>query len=263
MQPTGPTPYPDVNALLARLLADLRAALGAQLAGLYLYGSLSLGDFDPASSDVDFLVATRDQLPGETLAALAAMHARIADSDLPLAQKLEGSYIPLAALRRHDPADAVHPTIGLDWDFGPAEHGGNWVIERHIVREPGVTVWGPPPATLIDPVPPAALRAATRDALRGFWARQLHGPDWLRTRDYQAFAILTMCRALHLLATGAVASKPAAAAWARAEYPAWAALIGRALVWRHDRRPDDMADVLAFVRWMVARVRGGDGEYNT
>lgn len=249
----GPTPYPAVNDALALLLREVRATLGAEFVGLYLYGSLSLGDFTPGSSDVDFLVVTREALPPATRAALAALHARLAASEVPYARKLEGWYFPRAVLRRDDPAARV-PTIGADWPFGPSEPGPVWIIERWIVRERGVTVAGPPPATLIDPVSSGALRGAVRALLRDFWARQLDGPDWLRPRDYQAFAILTMCRALHTLASGTVVSKPVAATWATAHLdPRWSPLIARALAWRHDARPDDMAEMLSFVRWTVER----------
>ena len=42
----SPTPYPEVNAILNVLLADVRAILGDQFVGFYLYGSLASGDFD-------------------------------------------------------------------------------------------------------------------------------------------------------------------------------------------------------------------------
>jgi len=251
-----PTPFPIVNLLLDLLLRAVRDVLGAEFVGMYLYGSLALGDFAPGSSDIDFLVATARELPDETVAALGAMHARIAASGLAWADKLEGSYIPRAALRRYDPADNRHPTIGADWPFSIREHSSNWVIERHIVREHGVVIWGPPPKALIDPVSPDELRAAVWEALDGFWRAQSGGPEpeWLRTRDYQAFAILTMCRALYTLAHGDVASKPMAAAWARATLPApWPDLIATALVWRHDPRPGDIAAMLAFVRYTIER----------
>lgn len=251
-----PTPYPEVNAVLALLLEGVRAALGEELVGLYLSGSLSSGDFDPGSSDIDFLVVTVGALPEATLAVLRDMHARIAAGRQPWATRLEGVYWPRAALRRHDPADARHPTIGVDWAFGPGEHGPNWVIERRIVRERGVTVWGPPPRTLIDPVSPDALRAATLDTVLDRWPPRLRDPEWLRTREYQAFAILTMCRALYTLEQGEVASKSVAAAWARdrLEQP-WPDLIDRALPWRGDERPADPTETLAFIRYTIARCR--------
>jgi hypothetical protein len=250
----GPTAYPAVNELLAELVREIRAILGPELVGLYLYGSLSLGDFDLASRDVDFLAVTRDSLSSEALAALGAMHARLGSSAFPYADKLEGWYFTRAALRRPSPDEPLQATIGADWPFGLQAPSAVWVIERYIVREHGLTVFGPSPRDLIDPVTPDALRAATRTLLRDFWSLQLDGPDWLRTRDYQAFAILTMCRALHTLHTGQAVSKPVAAAWAQ-QYlaPPWPALITQALAWRHDHREDDMTAMLAFVRWTVSQ----------
>lgn len=120
------------------------------------------------------------------------------------------------------------------------------------MREQGLVVAGPSPRTLIEPISPARLRAATRSLLTDFWAQQLDGPDWLRTRDYQAFAILTMCRALRTLATGGVSSKPDAAAWAQRTLDSpWPALITRALDWRYDKREGDMTEMLAFIRWTL------------
>lgn len=256
MTPTDPTPYPAVNTLLRLLLGEVREVLGREFVGMYCYGSLSLGDFEPGSSDVDFLVVTEHELADETFAALAAMHMRIAASELQWAEKLEGSYIPRAALRRDDPANNRHPTIGADWPFSVREHDSTWVIERQIVRAHGIVVWGPSPKTLIDPVSPNDLRSAVWDALYGFWRAQMDGPvpEWLRHRDYQAFAILTMCRALYTLAHGDVVSKPTAAAWARETLPPpWPALVTHALIWRHDAQPDDMTAMRAFVRYTIER----------
>lgn len=256
MHPTpsmNPTSYDDVNELLHLLFTNVQAILGEKLVGFYLYGSLSLGDFDPASSDIDFLVVTSEELGEEILVQLRQMHAAIAASNLPYATRLEGSYIPQAALRRYDPAHAHHPTIGVDWEFQIGLHKSNWIIERQIVREHGVVVWGPPPQTLIDPIPPHELRGAVCEHIANFWQTQLDGPTWLRPRDYQAFAVLSLCRALHTLRQGGVASKPAAATWAlQALAPQWRPTIQRALVWRYQHESDDLAETLAFLRYAVA-----------
>src|SRR2546427_8324323 len=45
--------------------------------------------------------------------------------------------------------------------------------------------------------PKAALWAAVIDRVTNYWNQQLDHPEWLRTREFQAFAILTMCRALY------------------------------------------------------------------
>ena len=53
---------PDVAALVDALIAGSQEALGDNLVGVYLCGSLALGDFDPEKSDVDALVVcVRDE----------------------------------------------------------------------------------------------------------------------------------------------------------------------------------------------------------
>jgi hypothetical protein len=261
-----PTPYPEVNAVLSLLLREVRGVLGSEFVGMYLYGSLSLGDFNPDSSDIDFLAVTERELPAQIVAELGAMHARLAASGLTWAGKLEGSYIPRAALRRYDPDNNRHPTIGVDWEFGIGAHDRSWVIERYILRAHGVVVSGPPPATLIDPVSSDDLRAAVRDALDCFWRVQLTEPEErlsrLNTREYQSFAILTMCRALSTLDHGDVVSKPTAAAWAQETLPPpWPDLVATALRWRHDTRPDDMTAMLAFIRYTIERAASAGGRW--
>lgn len=251
-QLSSPTPYSDVNQILSVLLTKVQTILGEQLVGFYLYGSLSLGGFDPQSSDIDFLIVTDEDLPENTLDSLRDGHAEIAVSGLPYARRLEGSYIPRAALRRYDPQHSLHPTIGVDWDFGVGKHGSNWILERAIVREHGVVVYGPPPRTLIDPVAPDELRKAVCEMLGGFWKEQLSGPAWLRPREYQAFAALTMCRALYTLQHGRVVSKPEAAAWARATLdPQWHPTIDRALRWRYDHTGADLTETIAFMQYAI------------
>ena len=233
------TPYPAINAILALLLREVQEVLGPELVGLYCYGSLSLGDFDPASSDIDFLVATAHALPDETVAALAAIHARIAASGLEFADKLEGSYIPRAALRRYDPANNRHPTIGVDWAFDIGAHDSSWVIERHIIRAHGLVVFGPPPKRSLTRSHP--MKYERRCARHSTASRSYNSSNRrnvyrrLRMREYQAFTILTMCRALYTLDRGEIVSKPVAAAWARETLPpSWPDLIATALRWRHD-----------------------------
>lgn len=251
---SGPTPYADVNTLLLTLLTRVQAILREKLVGVYLYGSLSLGDFDPASSDVDFLVVTTEELSEKILAELRDMHEQIATSGLPYARRLEGSYIPTIALRHYDPAHARHPSIGIDWDFQVVPHKSNWVLEYSIVREHGVVVVGPSPKMLIDPISPDELRQAVCEQLLGFWQNQLADPEWLRPRDYQAFAVLTMCRALCTLSLGKVVSKPEAAAWAQQTLSReWKPLIQQALIWRYQHQKDDLTTTLHFIHYAITR----------
>ena len=246
---THPTPYPEVNAVLAALLAGVRSILGDQLFGVYLYGSLAGGDFDPRTSDLDFVVVSADDLPAEMVPALAALHARLAASGLKWAAKLEGSYLSRRALRRYQPGEPACPQIN-EGRFYMAPHGSDWIIQRHILREHGVVVVGPSAATLIDPLQPDELRQAVRGILKEWWAPMLADPAALQRPGYQAYAVLSMCRALYTLQYGAVASKPASGRWAQATLgEPWAPLIARALTWPAEGIPDDLAEILDFIRY--------------
>ena len=54
--------YPDIGIFLDVILSRIQEILGEKLAGLYLFGSLALGDFDRGISDLDLLAATAADL---------------------------------------------------------------------------------------------------------------------------------------------------------------------------------------------------------
>ncbi|HLF01647.1 MAG TPA: aminoglycoside adenylyltransferase domain-containing protein [Anaerolineales bacterium] len=248
---THPTPYPDVNAVLNLLLLDAQAVLGDRFLGMYLYGSLASGDFDPTRSDVDFVIVTDGELPDEMIRALEAMHTRLWASGLKWAAKLEGAYVPQDALRRHTPNGAPCPSIN-EGKFYVGELGSDWVIQRHIIREHSAIVAGPEPRPMIDPVQPDDLRRAVLAILREWWAPMLDNPAWIRGREYEAFTVLTMCRALYALEYGEIVSKPVAARWARwargALAARWAALIDHALAWSPGTQPSELDETLMLIR---------------
>lgn len=253
--PTHPTPYPGVNTVLHVLLKNVQTILGNNFIGMYVYGSLASGDFDPQRSDIDFLVVTADRLPDEMIAALKAMHARITASGLKWAKKVEGSYISQNTLRRYELPDAPRPYVN-EGSFCLARYGNEWTLERHIIREQGIVVTGPAPQTLIDPVQPNDLRRAVLGILHEWWSPMLYDPTWLHSDEHQAYAILTMCRTLYTLQYDTVVSKPVAARWAQETLGnQWEVLIRQALAWQHHVKFDNMDEILDFIRYTLERSR--------
>jgi hypothetical protein len=87
--------------------------------------------------------------------------------------------------------------------------------------------------------------------------------EWVtdaQTRPSQAYAILTMCRALYTCTHGAQVSKRKAAEWAAQELPQWSDLIKSALLWRaawRDETVDHAAtfpETLRFVQFITAQI---------
>lgn len=255
-----PTPHPDVNEILARLLAGAKAILSGQFVGMYLFGSLANGGFDQ-NSDIDILIVVEEELSQDSFSALYAMHEKIAKVDSPWAYQLEVSYIPKEALRRFDPSNNLHPH--LDRDRGErlhiASHDSDWVIQRHILRERGLIVAGPDPKTLIDPVSPQDLKRAVSDIMNTWIKGFLDDPRILGNRGYQAYTVLTLCRILHTYEHGTIVSKPVAAEWAkRALPPEWSPLVERAWLGRRnpgvESDPKDLNRTLDFIRYTLKRL---------
>ena len=85
------TSYPGVDEVLHQLLCGVSDVLGQRLRGMYLYGSLAGGDFNPATSDIDFIVTSDEEIPVDLVPGLADLHTRLASGGLKWAHKLEGS----------------------------------------------------------------------------------------------------------------------------------------------------------------------------
>lgn len=247
-----PTPYPDVNAILNRVLEGVQAILGDEFIGMALYGSLAYNDFHPQRSDIDFLVVTADTLADEKVAALKALHEDICASESRWANELEGSYIPKQALRRYDPAQARHPHIGRGEGLRIEQHDSDWVIQRHVLRERGVVLAGPALDTLIDPVQPDELRHAVLKTLHGWWKPMLEDTQRLLYAGYQAYAVMTMGRILYTLHTGAIASKSVAGRWAQTILRSdQAALIEAALTWENGMPFEHLDETVALIRYTL------------
>lgn len=245
------TSFPAVNQVLELLLERAQTALGEQFIGLYLYGSLATGDFDPTSSDLDFAVVTATLLPPETIPALENLHRELWASELKWAAKLEGAYVPQDLLRRHDPAGPAIPAVN-EGAFYLAQLGSDWVIQRHVLRECGVVLAGPDPKTLIDPVSADEIRQSIRGLLQEWWFPMLENPAWLAERgsEYHAYAVVSMCRVLHGLQHGTIVSKPVAARWAQANYPQWQPLIAQALAAQAGHQPGFLEQALKLIRFV-------------
>jgi len=223
-----------------RLAAELPDLLGANLVGLYVYGSLAFGCYNPARSDVDVLVVTRRRLAAETRKPLADLLRR-------LAPPLEGSF-----LSRADLEPWRYPTP-YDLHFsgeGVKEDGTGHYFAAEIVnaRARSIVLAGPPPAETLPEVPEDDFLDCVLDDIR--WARENYD------HEGPVYGILNCCRVLAYVRTGEVLSKADGGAWAAREVPEFRAIIDRAVVAYRGEGRDDPAfsreEVLGFFDWTEA-----------
>ncbi len=247
---------PEIRLMLDLLQARIRDVLGANLTGLYLVGSLVTGDFDFRSSDIDLIATLADDPDESGVAALAAMHADIARQNPFWDDRIEIIYITQARLKG-DRADYTFPITSPGEPFHIRDiHHDDWILNWHKLRENSITLVGADPKTLVDPISHETLLGVVR-------AQARMTTDWLAPTEKlgsQAYAILTLCRSLCLVRTGAFVSKKQAAAWTAEQFPQWASLMERALVWRaagREQMPghlEQYPETGRFVDFMIAQI---------
>jgi hypothetical protein len=186
----------------------LRPLLGRDLVGLYLSGSSVLGDFEPATSDVDLIAITRDD---PALATREAIVEAIDGLTCP-ARGLE--FVLYGRWAVAGPAPSLRWSINLNlgprlprtvWWFDPEPKPEYWVVlDLAMLRAHGRAIVGLPPAELMDPIDRAGVLVALAQSLR--W----HA-DFDRGRPNR---VLNACRAWRFLIEGDLVSKTTAADWA-------------------------------------------------
>jgi hypothetical protein len=251
-----PTSYPEINEVLEKLLLGSQEVLKDNLVGVYIFGSLASGDFNEEISDIDFVVVTNRDIPQDIQIQLGKINGQILAMNSKWSKRLEGSFLPLYMFKELNPSHAMHPSISTGGKYGLDHKGIEQSIQKFMLREDGIVLVGPDPKTFIDPITSAELKEATLEILQEWWKPQLSDSFRLKEREYQAYAVVTMCRMLYTLENGKVVSKPFAARWAKgAMGERWDGLINRAMTSRENDGVDDLRETLEFIQWTIVRAR--------
>ena len=229
------TNYPELDKVFYELADAYKVALVENFVGLYIQGSLAVGDFD-MTSDVDFEVIINRELTSEELKKISKVHTSFVDRDSRWVKHLEYSFFPLPKFKEHSSRfenGKVNDTEERKlWYFDngsrtieKSDHD-NTLVVRWEVREKGITVLGPDPKTLIGPITPDELRKEIKEFHEMWTPGFLADPDPWKNRFYQVFFVLHFCRALQDLEEGRITSKKEAMEWAkRCLDPKWHDLI--------------------------------------
>lgn len=257
-----PTPYPELNTVLSKLVHSVQQVVGNNFVGAYLQGSFAVGDFD-AHSDVDFIIVIEKELFSEQVQRLQEVHEQIYRLDSSWAQHLEGSYFPKEVLRYHDSTDKQLWYLDNGSRVLIQSNHDNTVLVRSVVREKGVTLVGPSPSTLVNPIPVETLRKAIMATIHDWGQAITSNPEHYNNRFYQSFIVLNYCRMLHDLVRGVPGSKRVGAEWAKVNLdPVWIGLINRTWAGRphpeipQPADPKDFADTLKFVEYCRNKADG-------
>lgn len=196
---------------LQQIVRLVDGTIGPKVLGTYLHGSAVRGGLKPAS-DVDVLVVSRQSIDDRERRALV-------DGLLPISGSRVGARpVELTVVVQSEVRPWRYPP-NCDFQYGEwlrAEIAASGPPQPEPMPDLALVIAmalggnrplnGPPPAQLLDPVPPADL---IRASVAGI-------PDLLNDlRDDTRNVVLTFARIWTTLATGEITSKDAAADWAR------------------------------------------------
>lgn len=197
--------------------------LGDSLIGIYLHGSLAMGAFHPAHSDLDLLVVSADELTSETQRRLAEAMLERSGSPYPIEMSIV-SRAALAPPLRFPLMYEFHYSEDWRGRFADDLADGRWrqwneaqrvdpdlAAHLAVIQQRGICLVGRPIAAVIPAIPPDIIAAAIIEDVTTFaYPRRCKNP---------VYFVLNACRALAYLRTGTLLSKDEGGDWALTNLP--------------------------------------------
>ena len=228
------TPYLELDEALTGYGHTSRDVLSDNFVGLYLLGSLAIGDFD-LTSDVDFVIVTNRELSRDEVDRIQSAHRELTALDTRWVKHLEYSFFPMQQLAEKSSPyglDGRHDSEARQLWYFP--NGGstiersdhdNTLVTRWTLRYKAKVVLGPEPATFSPEVTADELRQEIKSSMLG-WEKLFTPSSPYNNRFHQVFFVLNNCRALQDLHEGRITSKWEGVNWAKRHLdPQWHPLI--------------------------------------
>lgn len=252
----------DVRQYLVRIAAVIGDLLGAQLAGLYIYGSLATGSYHRERSDIDLIAVVKRKLsPGQREAVARALvqlsDARPTRGDIDV-HVVQERYV--RSFEHPMPYEVCYTTdVHEDvrsgrFDFAQDRTNLDLAAAFMEARERGVNLVGPSAQAMFGPVPWHAYINALEGEFAGARPFIMKKP---------VYAVLNACRILHETTSRSpsVLNKDEAGAWALQSVPRmYHSIVNDALqLYRGTKSLDDVVmaerEIVAFREYVRERSR--------
>jgi predicted nucleotidyltransferase len=250
------TLYKEINALLLFFTNIVKQILERNLIGVYLTGSLSYGDFNPASSDIDLVSILKKPASKKEIKLLKQIHSAIQKQYPTWAKRLECSYVPVDMLLNILPPKAPRPYFGEGIFYPEAPYGNEWIINNYYLYQSGIPLIGPRFKTLIKPISIKDVQQACIKDLLAEWQPKITDPNYLNNSHYQSYIVLNLCRILYTINRAALTSKKTSANWAKKKYQQWHNLIQEAEKWRYGLEMKRKTETIEFIKFVISQIEG-------
>lgn len=250
------TPFQDVNEILFEISNNIKNILGENLIGLYLFGSLTYGDFNPDSSDIDLVTIINKSLNHHELGLVKQLHKQVEGHYQKWSDRLECSYTPVDMLKNILPPKEPRPYYGGGIFYDEAPYGNEWIINNHLLYEHGIPLIGPDLKELINPIDIIEVQKACIRDLFQEWEPKIMDLAWLDNSHYQAYFVMNLCRILYTVMCGATGSKKISAEWVKNKFGLpWKNLIETAESWKYGKKMSSRNESIDFIKFVIDNIK--------
>jgi streptomycin 3"-adenylyltransferase len=203
----------SVRETLKETLANVHSILGEDLAGVYLYGSLAMECFQPASSDIDLILVVKEK-PIKEMSDRIFEYLKRSSKD----RHIELSLVTMDAVQ--NPQYPMLVDLHYEWwgNTFENEEDSEILSNLYTTRQRGFRVWGAPISDVFSKIPAHYhLRSVIEDLEHT--RRHLHESADRVGYDAAVYWVLGSCRVLAFMREGKVLSKLEGGRWGLANLP--------------------------------------------
>lgn len=206
----------DLVEYLENLTNNIDKTLSENLYGVYLYGSISYGDFEETTSDVDIFVITKTRLSDHEISSLSKMFENPSFTENRWFKRLEIDFFTVLELSPLVDNELITVRFaGEKIKSNAVMHGAS--IDLANLRECGINLLGPPASVLIPTIENDLIHQALRDK---FYELKSNAPKWSTINLWnQAFIVIQLCRVVCRFKTQQPCSKRKAGTWCMENLP--------------------------------------------
>lgn len=250
------TPYDDINAIVLYISQGLQAILNQNLIGFYLLGSLTYGDFNPDSSDIDLVAIINRSLAHDQLNLIRKLHKQVEEEYPTWSHRLECSYTPIDFFKSTLPPSEPRPYYGEGVFYDEAPYGNEWIINNYLLYHNGILLLGRYFKELIAPIDIVDVQTACIKDLFQEWEPKVTDLTWLNNSHYQSYFVLNLCRILYTIFCNKAGTKKEAARWVKSEFGSqWINLIETAESWEYGKKMAMRNEAIHFIKFVIDKVK--------
>lgn len=253
------TSYPDINKILFDISCRIKNVLHENLVGFYLFGSLSYGDFNPDSSDIDVVAILNKPLTKQKIQLIKQLHKEMKEKYPKWSDRLECSYTPSDMLKNVFPPKEPRPYFGGGVFYDEAPYGNEWIINNYLLYQHSIALIGCDFKTLITQIDILDVQKACVRDLFQEWEPKITDLEWLDNSHYQSYLVLNLCRILYTVMEGIAGTKKASAEWAKNKFGLpWSKLIAEAQNWQYGKEMPSRNEAVDFIKFTIDKIKHTD-----